>query len=143
MDQAVIQVKVRVSRFEAFHISAHWKREQHAYFYLELSRDGTKAEKAARRELAKLLEKEKNVPANRAYHQNVEGIGYKWRVEAAIIRKYAMLLDLPISVEDELKRYRKEGNRRPDEPLEVLRISIESVERPSIITLSLVHQTNS
>lgn len=110
-------------------------------FYLELSRDGTKAEKAARRELAKLLEKEKNVPANRAYHQDVEGIGYKWRVEAAIIRKYAFMLDLPLSIEEELKRYRKEGSKRPDEPLEVLRISIENVERPHVITLSF--QTSS
>lgn len=136
MHQAIIQTKVRIARFQCFHTSANWKREQHAYFYLELSRDGSKAEKAARRELAKLLEKEKNIPANRAYHQNVEGIGYKWRVEAAIIHKYSFMLDLPISVEDELKRYRKDGSRRPTEPLEVLRISIESVERPSIITLS-------
>src|SRR5579884_1491718 len=109
MSQAVTQTKVRIERFQCFHASAHWKREQRAYFYLDLHRDGTKAEKSARRELAKLLEKEKNVPANRAYHQDVEGIGYKWRVEAAIIRKYAFMLDLPISVEEELKRFKRDG----------------------------------
>jgi hypothetical protein len=137
MSQAITQTKVRVSRFECFHTSANWKREQHAYFYLELSRDGSKAEKAARRELAKLLEKEKSVPEKRAYHQDVEGIGYKWRVEATIIRKYAFMLALPCSVEEELRRFKRDGNKRPDEPLEVLRISIQDVQRPHVISLSL------
>jgi len=132
-------VRVPVERFECFHISAKWKQEQQAFFYLDLSREGTKAEKAARKELAKLLTQEKNVSTKGyRYHQNVEGIGFIWRVEKSILLKYADLLDLPPSaIEEEVIRYRREFMLPPAEPIVVNRLDINDLKRPHVIGLQL------
>ena len=128
--------KVRVTRFECFHVSASWKSKKKSWFYLELARDGTKEEQAARKTLANLLTKEKRQEKH-VYHQLVEGTGYVWRVEASIIAKYANRLDLPCTLEEELARFRREGIHRPSEPIMVQSVSIPDLDRPHIISLQL------
>ncbi len=128
--------KVRVTRFECFHVLASWKSKKQSWFYLELARDGTKEELAARKTLANLLTKEKR-QEKRVYHQIVEGTGYAWRVEASIITKYADRLELPCTIEEELAKFKREGVKRPAEPIKVVRMSIYDITKPHIISLQL------
>lgn len=128
--------KIRVTRFECFHISASWKSKQQAFFYLELDRDGTKEEQAKRKTLANLLTKEKRKEKH-VYHQLVEGTGYVWRVEASIIAKYTDRLELPCTIEEEIARFKREGIRRPSEKIKVNRVTIHDIEKPHIISLQL------
>ncbi len=128
--------KVRVTRFECFHVSASWKSKKQSFFYLELARDGTKEELAKRKTLSNLLTKEKR-QESRVYHQLVEGTGYIWRVEASIIAKYADRLELPCTIEEELARFWAEGIKQPAEPIKIEKVSIHDIEKPHIISLRL------
>lgn len=113
--------KIRIECFECFHIAL----SKRSFFYLDLSRSGTKEEKEARRQFAKILTQEKTLQGKKHwYHQDIEGTGYQWRLEASVVRKYAHQLDLPCSVDEELKRYRVEGPKMPDEPIRVTRFQI-------------------
>jgi hypothetical protein len=137
MNQTATQIKVRVTRFECFHVEATWRRGHQAFFYLDLARTGTKEEQAARKEFARVLGQEKRATASTSwvYHEQVEGIGFNWRVEAAIIAKYAEWLDLPCTIEEELERFDCEGVRRPPGAIVVNRITIHDIEKPHIISL--------
>lgn len=137
MNQTATQTKVRATRFECFHVEATWRRGHQAYFYLDLMRDGTKEEQAARKELARLLGQEKRDTASTSwvYHEQVEGKGFNWRVEAAIVAKYAEWLDLPCTIEEELERFDCEGVRRLAESIMVNSLSIHDIEKPHLISL--------
>lgn len=137
MSETAIQTKVRVTRFECFHRTAPWREEQQSFFYLDLARDGTKEEKAARKEFAKVLAQEKRATASTSwvYHEQVEGIGFHWRLEASIVAKYAEWLDLPCTIEEELERFEQEGVRKPLGAIVVNRITIHDIEKPHLISL--------
>jgi hypothetical protein len=137
MNQTATQTKVRATRFECFYATTHWKRGKQSFFYLDLARTGTKEEQVARKEFARVLGQEKRATASTSwvYHEQVEGIGFNWRVEAAILAKYAEWLDLPCTIEEELERFECEGVRRLAEPITVNRITIHDIEKPHLISL--------
>jgi|SRR5882762_3417271 len=139
MTENTSMTRVPVERLECFHVSATWRKEQKVYFYLDLARDGSKAEKSARKELAKLLTQEKannGTHSRRVYHEDCEGVGYHWRVERSILLKYAGWLSLPCSIEEELIRYEREKFAPPESPIIIRRIS-HDLEAPHIIGLQL------
>ena len=131
-------MKVKLTRFACFFVSASWRKEQKAFFYIDFNRDGSKQEKAARKELARLLTQEKKTSSKRVYHEDCEGAGFHWRVSQSILLKYADWLGLSSeSIEEEIARHRREFMLPPAEPIVVNRLDIRDLKRPHIIGLQL------
>jgi hypothetical protein len=112
-------MNARIIHFECFHLS----RDGRKFFYLDFDRNGTKEEKKARKEIAAILTQEKETQQRKKYHQDVEGTGYVWRVEASIMNKYADKLDTRLTVEEAVELY-KNTWKIPPEPIYVKGVGI-------------------